>query len=398
MNAQARDNSHTAASGKELAQVAQIFKAAIEIEPTNGPALVQHFVRERNFDLLQALLDARVIGPDFEGASDIVCALGPLVGPGEYERERADLVAGWLKLLDLDTPQKLGALLHEVSLPEVMSFLECFGADPLAIVPPKPGSGLDNCTALGCAVFTERSLAALEMLSALIKEGRHPVAYQTTDETKSLFDAIAAGDLHHPDNQGRRKSSVTILSALAEKDPPASWQHEAGQALLRFLEEKGQIAAHKDHAMLTMMGVARFDNPADWLSLMRGGQVATSIPGKLLEEQNEQLALRIIANMDRDGVDMNAISSEFMKDGARTAPWLHAAVALDRSAIVAALLEAGCDTGPASHVCHGEVLERDALVFADPSSTSARLVLSWRAKETVSDVLKNAAAASREQP
>jgi hypothetical protein len=361
-----------------------------------APRVLRQLAEERNVELLDLLVISPAVNARCQHKASMVWALAPLMNPSGDSPARTDLVVKWLKALDVDTPAKLGALLPDVLLSEARILLDTFGADPLAPVVLPTDRSVEGCTALGRVTLSWETQKLAVMLAKLIEQGRDPVTFQAEGVTRSLFDTIAAREANRADKK-QQGDDVKISQIMAEMDLPIGWQRQAGASLSRYLDEKGTIDHRTDIAMLAMMGIARFDNANEWLRVLRSSNTPAGIPWRLLDQDQEPLALRIIENMRRDGVDMDEIEVAFFADGKMQAmPWLHAAASSDRPPIVNALLEAGCNYGIARHTLTppnttiGKVVERDALDVTSDNTTSYQMITAWKAKQAISDVLHKA--------
>jgi hypothetical protein len=387
----------------DVANIAQLFKAVMTITADRTPDIIEHLTASRNLPLLEAILSSGEINGDVQYVANLASAMAPLLGAGEDEPARIDFVSRWLKALDLDTPSKLGSVLPTLELmSDFRTLLHTFGADPLAPAPYKSGFGRPGLTVLGHAVLSGHPSQAIELLSSLAKDGRPPLANLAEAAPMSAFRLIADCEMHSPSDSNIRNSSVVILKNLAKTGRPAAWEREAGNALLEYLAEKKAIDHRSEMAILEMLGVARFDEPADWLKIMCGGELPHYIPTTL--NNKAELGVRVVENMKRDGASPDTLLAAHAGNGSLAImPWLHAAIADDRVEIVEALLDAGCDCGARTHVVREggsaktRPVERDAFAVAQPGSTSAKLLLSWKAKQSIGSVLDKALA-GRPQP
>lgn len=375
----------------------QIFEAILAVAPDHCPEVVRRLAAASNLGALRTVLDSGLIGSDFPYAARLVSALAPIAARSDLSEVETALVSSWLKLLDMDTPEKLGAALPNLFLvSEVRDLVRVFGADPLAITAEDAELGYQSYTGLGRAVVQPDFDQVFEMLPVLLEQGRLPIAQWHPDGPRSVFDIIAQAELFDAKNYGQRNASARMLAEMAELGIPKEWEYLAGQTLLRYMADKGTIDHRSDHAILEMMGVARFDDPAKWLEVMRGSDLLNGIAITLLDVPRERLALRVISNMKRDVVNLNDIAgSAFSQNMVATMPLLHAAAAKDRKPIVEALLEAGCNPGPAIHTLaepdskSRTTLERSAADVATPGSESHKLLLAINARNSIEAVLAN---------
>lgn len=374
---------------------AHLFATMMRVAPDKCADVVKQLAQEGNIPLLREVFASNTINPTSKFGADIACALAPLVAAGEHQQERTALVDRWLHALGLDTPQKRGACLPNALLSQARILLNVFGADPLTIVPADPIPGIENCTALGKVFLSKEPGKGAEMLSVLAKDERYPAAYDVAGKTLSIFDAIVATD--RANNSSMQAASTGIIFCLARMEMPEEWQREAGRSLLRYIEENGKIDHRKDIATLALMSLARFDDPKQWVKVMGADENPHSIAGSLLDLKPEDTALLVIANMKRDKVELDRLYANVHKESKLlTMPLLHAAVALDNSVVACALLEAGCSHGvapcfiKASNKIEIEVVEQDALAAADPGSVSTKMVLSWKAKQSIEEVIAQA--------
>jgi hypothetical protein len=397
---------------QDAMQTAQLFKTVIEIEPGAAPRIVRRLAETRNLPLLKTLLESEVVGADYRRAPQLACALMPLLGPGDQEEQRIDLMTKGLKVLDLDTPAKLGAALVRVEQAnDVRDLIQTLGADPLAIVPMDPlaivrhekRSCRPQYTALGRALLSCEHQKVIAMLPILIEQERDPVVYWKESGSTLLFDVICGDELRTSTNLSMRNACVAILAEMREMALPEKWECRAGEALLDHISRTNTINCESDSPTLSMIAIARFKNPDCWMRIMRAGPIESGIPTSLLGKEKEGRALRVIENMKRDGASPDALVARLTVGMSLvTMPWLHAAVAKDRAEIVDALLDAGSSPDVATHMRQDTGLvkpvavQRDAMAVAQPGSASEKLVLAWNAKRSIDSVLANAAAARKE--
>lgn len=384
-----------------LARISEFFSAMMTITPEQSPDILRNLAQNENLPLLQAILASGVIKADSQYRAPLAAAIAPLLIPGEIDPVREAFASDWLKALDLDTPTKLGVVLPEVERTwELRDLIRVFGADPLAVVPYSNGDRPNDWTALGQALFAGETAKVQEMLLALIEQGRGPIAGYTEKEPISLFEVMleqGSGSTLFASNV--RSTSATVMEQISREAVPEEWERMAGRALLNSRDNRNSLDNQTENVMVQMLGIARFDDPNLWLRIMGAGDPNIGVATTLLTKQKQNLALRVIANMKRDGASPDALVARHRTGtSVVTMPWLHAAAAADRVEIVEALLDAGSKPSRATHMRQdaGPVppvaVERDALDVAKPGSASEKMIHAWKAKHAIGSIIENALA------
>jgi hypothetical protein len=388
------DDASTASNEHAL----ELFSSMFNTIPSQVPVVVRDLAERGNIPLLEMLLGSGLICSKRSEAAEMACAIVPLIEVGKAGDTRSGLASRWLKALDLDTLKKLGAQIpYVVKKTSIHEMLYVLGADPLAIVKSShPDFG--SFTALGYALHELEVEKTIEMCKVLLSQGRDPVACYAEGKATSIFELMAQAEMDDRVNLELRVKLREILEDLQKADLPAAWEYQAGNGLMRYIKAPKPISFGPERALIAMLSVARFDDPKDWVRVMRLQDNGREVTDALLGENQQDYALRVVANMKRDGVDMDELwgtmGSKYGGASKRhSMPFLHAAVASDLPNLVEALLEAGCNPGPRPHVLYSfgqsEVANvmREALDVAKPGSACEKLIRVWKVKQSIAGIL-----------